>query len=414
MAIFVNAHPTVVPMKTALNSADFLGIARTVLEDSLATPVPTIGFFNGSGGDVVTRRTMRTATDLVRIGQSFARQLRQIHDRGTPALVDLSGGIYGRLHFARAGDAEPSTGQPEARLAREAEAGVATLGGAEGDESALASLARPRTRSPRGDQGVKVPALRLLRWWFLKKLILPASDAPQALPLGIVRLGSLKLVTVPTETNTAAAWQIRKALGDAPHGTLEIISMANEYASYLATEDEYQVQDYMGASTLWGPQQARFFAAVLRRLDRESDPPTTGTPGEDQPGTKKAFRLGDVGPLRARAQDGFDDLLDTGLINGRDLPVFEWCDARPVTIAAGPRQVEVVSNTSAERDRMGIAVILREVRMGRPRWAAIWLTPLWTHRLGSYRFRIVEDDGRVIESAPFSVGASPEPACPRQ
>ena len=59
---------------------------------------------------------------------------------------------------------------------------------------------------------------------------------------------------------------------------------------------------------------------------------------------------------------------------------------------------------------MGIAVILRELRGGRPRWAAIWLTPLWLHRLGSYRFRVIEN-GRVIESAPFRVGASPESAC---
>lgn len=404
IAVFFNAHPTVLPMKTALNSADFLGIARATLEDSLTGPAPTIGFFNGSEGDVVTRRTTRTATDLARIGQSFARQLRTIHDRGTPTTVDLSRGIEGRLHFARAGDAEPSTGPPEARLASEAIAGVATLGGGEGDESAI-PFTSPRTQVPQGDQGVKVPALGWLR-----SLVFPPGSAPQALPLGIVRLGSLKLVTVPTETSTSAVWQIRKALGDAPHGELEFISMANEYASYLSTEDEYQTQDYLGASTLWGPEQARFFAAVLRRLDSEPNGATTGQPSDDRHGKAKTFRLGDVGVLRARPQDGFEDLLDTGLVNARDLPTFEWCGADAVTIAAGPREIEVLSNTSPERDRVGIAVILREVRQGRPRWSAIWLTPLWLQRLGSYHFRIVEN-GRVIESAPFKVGTSPESAC---
>lgn len=405
MAAFVNAHPTVLPMTTALNSADFLGIARAAIEDSLGNSAPMIGFFNGSEGDVVTRRTTRTAVDLARIGQSFARQLRRIHDRGTPEAVDLAAGITGRLHFARAGDVETPTGQPEARLAREAIAGVATLGGAEGDETAIHGLATPRTQAPQGDQGVKVPALGL----WLRRLILPPHKAPQALPLGIVRLGSLKLATVPTEASTAAAWQIRHMLGNAPHGKLELISMANEYASYLATEDEYQVQDYMGASTLWGPQQARFFAAVLQRLDREPGDMTSGVPGEDRPGQATPFGLY-IGPARAKPQDGFEDLLDGGLMNGRDLPTFEWCDTRPVTLAAGPSQVEVVSNNTPERDRMGVAVILREVGANGRRWAAIWLTPLWAQRLGSYRFRVTED-GQTTESASFRVGGSPASAC---
>ena len=205
-----------------------------------------------------------------------------------------------------------------------------------------------RSRGHAREHRTGIRASKCRRWAsFASWFCLP--DGAAALPLGIVQLGSLKLATVPTETSTAAVWQIRDALGRPPHGELEFISMANEYTSYLATEDEYQTQDYMGASTLWGPEQARFFAAVLKRLDAEPNQTVSGTPGEDRPGKAKLFRLGDVGPLRARPQDGFEDLLDTGLINPRHLPTFEWCDAAQVTIAAGPRQVEVVSNNGPER-----------------------------------------------------------------
>lgn len=410
LGLFVNAHPTVLPAGTALFSADLFHVTRVKLEDRFAGNAPVIGFFNGGEGDVVSRRTTRTAVDLVAIGEAFAEQIYRIHEQATTTTLDLDGGVHGRLHYAQPGAAEPSSGTPAARLAAEAMAGVAALGGAEGDETLVRPFTWRRTRKPTGDQGVKVPALG----WF-RKFRAPPETFPQALPLGVIRIGTLTLATTPTENSTAAIRQIRSALGGAPHGQLEVISMANEYASYLATMDEYSEQDYMGASTMWGPEQATFFAAVLQRIGGEPDG-RTGEPGKDAPGSTHVFRPGDVGRWRARPHDGYGDLLKGGFVPGNDLPAFQWCEPAPDPaldhVPAGDRQVEVVSTDESFRDVHGTMIILRGIR-STPRlavWAAVWLTPLWEQRRDAYRFRVTTGI-QTIESDRFAVGTSPPAAC---
>jgi neutral ceramidase len=406
LALFVNVHPTVLAQKTELNSADLFAATSAAMEQHFGDTPPVIGFFNGSEGDVVTRRTTRTATDLRAMGESFARQIQRIHDRSATLPVDITLGIRGRLHYAQPGEAEPPSSPPIAKLASEALGGVATLGGGEGDETFLSHFIWRRTRRPTGEQGVKVPALG----WF-GRLVAPPHKFPRALPLGVIRLGTLTLVTTPTENSTAAVWQIRKTLGNPSHGALEVLSMANEYASYLSTTGEYQAQDYMGASTLWGPQQSDFFAAALARIAGEPDG-TTGIPGADLHGPSRKFDAGDVGRWRRRPIDGYGNFLAGGFVEATQLPTFQWCEAKPDPIAAGDREVEVVAVDGSLHDRYGIAVVLRGIRKNpyRAIWAAIWMTPLWAERRGVYRFRVAAG-GPVIESNEFAVGSSPASAC---
>lgn len=406
LALFVNVHPTVLAGHTELSSADLFGVARAYLEERFGDNPPVIGFFNGSEGDVVTRRTTRTATDLAALGEEFARQIHRIHESAPATAIDLASGIHGRLHYAHPGEVEPSTGTPKARLAGEAVPGVALIAGAEGDETLFRAFTWWRTRKATGDQGVKVPALG-----FLRKIVAAPRTFPQALPLGVVRLGTLGLLTTPTENSTAAVMQFREAVGVPQHGALEVISMANEYASYLSTSDEYQVQDYMGASTLWGPQESAFFAAVLGRLYNEPDG-TTGAPGEDHPGPDGSFPLGEVGRLRSRPHDGYGDFLKGGFVKGKELPSFQWCESRPTSVGAGDRLVEVVAVDGSLHDRHGSAVILRGLQTDPDRavWAAIWLTPLWAERRGVYRFQITTAR-TTIESDSFAVGTSPKSVC---
>jgi hypothetical protein len=152
LALFVNVHPTVLAPKTALNSADLFGATAAALRERFGATPPIVGFFNGSEGDVVARRTTRTATDLPTMGESLARQVYEIHNQSTPTPIDLALGIHGRLHYAHAGDVEPSSGPPKARLASEAMAGVALLGGGEGDETFWHHFIWRRRGPSNGDQ----------------------------------------------------------------------------------------------------------------------------------------------------------------------------------------------------------------------------------------------------------------------
>ncbi len=83
--------------------------------------------------------------------------------------------------------------------------------------------------------------------------------APRVLPLQIVRLGRLLLCGVPGEPTTVAgaelgqsieraAWQGAK--GARPK--VVVNGYANGYAGYVATQAEYELQNYEGASTLFG------------------------------------------------------------------------------------------------------------------------------------------------------------------
>jgi neutral ceramidase len=401
--VFLNAHPTVIPADTRVYSGDVFGQARVQLESVGEVPSPLVAFFNGSEGDVVMRRTTRTAGNVVALASMLAREIRDIHDGATPSVIDLSSGVRGRLHFARGGEVAAGPGGTW-RLAARPMFGVAAPAGAEGDQTFLAWLFPPTTEPARGEHGVKVPAFGRV----LGELLGDPDKFPRALPLGILRLGAFTVATLPVEPSTAAVWRIRAALGSPPHGTVEVVSLANEYASYMTTDDEYDVQDYMGASTAWGPQQAGFFAATLRRVDGEADG-VSGTPGPDAPGPLGSFEHV-VRRTRPIYRD-FEHFLRGGLVAARSLPAFEWCAPPPSDISAGERHIEVRAVDGTQRDASGVLTILRHAPSGAlMTWGAIWLTPLWAQRQGQYQFVVIEGD-RTIVSRPFNVGTSPPSVC---
>jgi len=80
--------------------------------------------------------------------------------------------------------------------------------------------------------------------------------APSILPLQIIKIGGLVLVTHPGEMTTMAGRRMRKSISqvfgeDSRH--LLIAPYSNAYSSYTTTKEEYDMQHYEGASTLYGP-----------------------------------------------------------------------------------------------------------------------------------------------------------------
>jgi hypothetical protein len=54
-----------------------------------------------------------------------------------------------------------------------------------------------------------------------------------------------------------------------------LIGLANEYYGYVTTHEEYQEQEYEGASTLFGPESGACYLNLLRQASML--PPSTGT-----------------------------------------------------------------------------------------------------------------------------------------
>lgn len=104
----------------------------------------------------------------------------------------------------------------------------------------------------------------------------PYPWTPEVLPLQIATIGNLALVAAPFEITTISGRRLRNLVAAelAPLGIDHVViaGLANAYAGYMATPEEYSVQHYEGASTHFGPyalaaleQEMHALAASLRQ-----------------------------------------------------------------------------------------------------------------------------------------------------
>jgi neutral ceramidase len=103
----------------------------------------------------------------------------------------------------------------------------------------------------------------------------PYPWTPEVLPVQIAIIGNLALVALPFEITTMAGRRIRQVVAAelAAMGVDHVViaGLANAYAGYVATREEYALQHYEGASTHFGPytqdaleQETHRLAAALR------------------------------------------------------------------------------------------------------------------------------------------------------
>lgn len=122
-----------------------------------------------------------------------------------------------------------------------------------------------------------------------------APLTPQVIPLQLIRIGPLVLIGVPAELTTMSGRRLRETVLKElePMGVRHAVlaGYANAYAGYVATREEYQRQNYEGASTHFGEWTLAGYQQEMQRLAvalREGRPtPSSATP----PDMSKAFRL---------------------------------------------------------------------------------------------------------------------------
>src|SRR3954447_25350218 len=89
------------------------------------------------------------------------------------------------------------------------------------------------------------------------KIVIGAPlDVPKAVPLMALRVADRVVVSVPGEMTSEMGRRLRKSVLDASAGsggtTAVIAGLANEYADYFTTPEEYDAQHYEGAATVYG------------------------------------------------------------------------------------------------------------------------------------------------------------------
>ncbi|MEV5645526.1 neutral/alkaline ceramidase [Streptomyces flaveolus] len=107
---------------------------------------------------------------------------------------------------------------------------------------------------------------------------------PDVLPLQLLKMGQLYLVGGPAEYTIVAGLRIRRAVAEELGVPLENVLMqgyTNGYSQYVATPEEYDSQQYEGASTLFGryttPAYQQEFAKLASAM-RENTRLPLGTP----------------------------------------------------------------------------------------------------------------------------------------
>ncbi|CAK7333571.1 unnamed protein product [Dovyalis caffra] len=146
----------------------------------------------------------------------------------------------------------------------------------QGDDkgNAFWRLVRDFLKTPNQEQvNCQRPKPILLDTGEMKK---PYDWAPSILPVQILRIGQLVILSVPGEFTTMAGRRLRDAVkmvltsgarkefGSNVH--IVISGLTNTYSQYVTTFEEYEVQRYEGASTLYGPHTLSAYIQEFRKL----------------------------------------------------------------------------------------------------------------------------------------------------
>ncbi|THH28983.1 hypothetical protein EUX98_g5201 [Antrodiella citrinella] len=117
----------------------------------------------------------------------------------------------------------------------------------------------------------------------------PYEWSPSTVDIQILRVGNLVMLIIPGELTTMAGRRIRDAvrtelissgiIGDDAY--VVIAGPANTYGHYITTPEEYAVQRYEGASTLYGPHTLDAYIDKYTSLVQYLAPNATGSPVSD-------------------------------------------------------------------------------------------------------------------------------------
>lgn len=135
-----------------------------------------------------------------------------------------------------------------------------------------------------------------------KPVLLPTGIlnwTPEILPFQLLRIGSLALLAIPGEMTTQAGRrltnQVQLLLQPLGVKNVLIVGLSNEYSSYITTPEEYQSQQYEGASTLYGPYTFEAYQKIFNQLakamaaDQSVDP---GPTPKDLSSKQKEYQIG--------------------------------------------------------------------------------------------------------------------------
>lgn len=277
-------HATNIGNQNRLISGDNKGLASYLFErrkgaNYAASKTFVAAFANSNEGDVSPNLwgVPDNVHDFQRnaiIGTAQLDRAQSLYDGATSA---LTGGVSFRhayVNFSQLPVAATWTDGAGPRQTCRAAIGVSMVAGAPEDGPGVPFI-------PEGMvwDGVSWPPITIVpadQACQQEKIILaptgnmtPFPWTPEVLPVQIVTIGNVALVAVPFEATTMSGRRLREMVAEtlAPAGVTHVViaGLANAYAGYMATREEFALQHYEGASTHFGPFS---LAALLQETNR--------------------------------------------------------------------------------------------------------------------------------------------------
>lgn len=116
----------------------------------------------------------------------------------------------------------------------------------------------------------------------------PYQWQPSILPTQVVRIGNVVITAVPGEFTTMAGRRMKDTIRGAvaagiPNAHVVLAGLSNAYSSYVTTFEEYQIQRYEGASTIFGPYTLDAYLQLYEILAQKLVLGKKVNPGPDPP-----------------------------------------------------------------------------------------------------------------------------------
>ncbi|KJZ76932.1 hypothetical protein HIM_03809 [Hirsutella minnesotensis 3608] len=154
----------------------------------------------------------------------------------------------------------------------------------------------------------------------------PYAWTPNIVDIQTLRVGQLLIIVSPSEATTMSGRRWKAAVAkEAAHflNTKPIVVLggpANSYSHYCATPEEYEVQRYEGASTLFGPHQLHAYINLTISNMHYLHPDSTKSPnqGTVPPDNRKRA----LSFISGVVQDGHPSGLDFGHVVRQPLPSY--------------------------------------------------------------------------------------------
>ena len=206
-----------------------------------------------------------------------------------------------------------------------------------------------------------------------------------------------------------------------------LIGLANEYISYVTTPEEYDAQDYEGASTLYGPATGPLVQYYLTQLAGKLRP---GASSQSPPyhfsynaGPSHHFTTEDAGARPYIQDDGLSDILQSSPDGTplRNLPHVEW-DSPKIAFgkaysvptipdvlirtrsANGDWQPFLNSGVSEDNYGLDIVTVLLSTSKTSYHWCAIWMPPSRLPKQ-DFEFAVKKSNlvGEILKESPISL-----------